>query len=111
MRKVQLVKSSQPYTEGIPFNRSGEQNVSLAESGRLLAQVTGGQYGDDGYGDGGFGSPYGMGGGYGGFGYPLGMMGGFGSPFFFPFRRRFRRFRRFCCCDDPCDDFDGFGGY
>jgi|SRR5579875_845706 len=104
MKKVQLVKSSQSHTQGIPFNRRGEQDASLAEAGQLLAQVTGGQYGD------GYWDPYMMG--YGGMGYGF---DGFGMPF--PFFRPFPRRRIFCCIcssspwSSPCDDSGGYGGY
>lgn len=78
MRKIQLVKSSQSYEQDISLTDSARSRTSSTEAEQALAQITGGQFGDMGYG-GGLG--YGGGGlGYGGLGYGGGGLG-YGMPF------------------------------
>lgn len=82
MRKVQLVEAPQSYAHDMSLTQSMEQQSTLTEAERTLAQVTGGEF---------WGMPwmmpwmwgmmpwmYGMG--YGmGYGYGYGGAGGFGG--------------------------------
>lgn len=99
MKKVQLVKNLPSYTQDQSFSGRGGRDVLLAEVGQLLAQVTGGQPGDWGYGD--------WGGGY--YGDPYMM--GYGYPFSCCFPRPFPRFCCYCGMPYVYGGYSGSSGY